>query len=60
MMMTPRVLAEVRGRDDLDHALRFRAEEVNISRLTIDAIAGVSAGYASKVLSVETAEGLDD
>jgi hypothetical protein len=34
MMMTPRVLAEVRGRDDLHHALRFRAEEVNISRST--------------------------
>jgi hypothetical protein len=55
---TPRVLAEVRGRDDLHHALRARAEEVDVSRLVIDQITGMSTGYASKVLAEEPLKGL--
>ena len=51
--MTPRIVAEIRSRGDLHHALRTRAETIAISRLTIDAIAGLSAGYASKVLAAQ-------
>lgn len=54
----PRILAEVRGRDDLHHALRARAEEVDISRPMIDHIAGLSSAYASKVLAADPLKGL--
>ena len=55
---TPRILCEVRGRNDLHIALRARAETLSISRLTIDEIAGLSAGYSSKVLATEPLKGL--
>lgn len=54
----PRILAEVRGRDDLHHALRARAVEVDISRPMIDHIAGLSSAYASKVLAADPLKGL--
>jgi hypothetical protein len=55
---TPRIVAEVRSRADLHQALRLRAEEISISRLTIDAIAGLSAGHSSKILATKPLKGL--
>jgi hypothetical protein len=44
-------LVEVREYSDIHRAMRARAEELNLSRLTIDDIAGTPEGYASKVLA---------
>jgi hypothetical protein len=41
------VVAEIRGYEDLHHALRARAETLDLSRETIDSISGVSQGYSS-------------
>jgi hypothetical protein len=41
----------VKSYDDLHHALRARAETLDLSRETIDAISGVSQGYSSRLLS---------
>lgn len=46
--MTP--LAVIRSYPDLHAALRARAEQLGFSRETIDGVAGLPAGYASKVL----------
>lgn len=40
----------IRSYDDLQLALRRRADELGISRLEIDRIAGLPTGYAAKVL----------
>lgn len=45
------VIAEVRTYDDFHLALRARAEALCASRQSIDAVAGLPAGYASKLLS---------
>src|SRR5262249_7755974 len=45
------VVCEVTGLADVLHALRARAEELDIGRLTIDEIAGLSLGHASKGLA---------
>src|SRR5215813_12062257 len=45
------VVCEVTGLADVLHALRARAEEIDIGRLTIDELAGLSLGHASKVLA---------
>src|SRR5262245_40784535 len=46
----PRILAEVVSYADLHHAMRARAEELEVSRQTIDDLAGLQDGYASKLL----------
>ena len=43
-------LAEIRNYDDLHKALRRRADDVNISRLTLDHLAGLSDGHSGKIL----------
>lgn len=48
----PATPAEIFSYDDLLHALRQRADELEISRETISALAGVQEGYAQKVLSL--------
>ena len=48
---TPRELGMVRSYDDLVQVLRDRADELNVSRLTIDDAAGLSLGHASRLLS---------
>lgn len=50
-MTEPRQLAVVREYGELIDALRARAEELNISRETLDAITGLQAGYCSKLLA---------
>ena len=47
----PQALVEVREYSDLHRAMRARAEQLNISRLSIDDIAGMPEGYAAKVLA---------
>jgi len=50
---SPRVLLEVRSSDDLHNLLRRRAEEIDVSRLLLDQLAGLSAGFSSHVLADE-------
>jgi hypothetical protein len=45
-------LRTIRSRGDLIAVLRERQTELNISLGTIDAVAGIADGYASKVLSL--------
>src|SRR5262245_56713324 len=45
--------AECRDALEVHRALRARAEQLNITRLQIDEIAGLTPGYASKVLAAE-------
>ena len=51
-------LATLNGTDDLQVALRDRADAMNISRLEIDRLAGFTGGYASKVLAPTPMKGL--
>lgn len=44
-------LAIVRDYSELHAALRARAEQLNVSRETIDNVAGFQQGYASKLLA---------
>jgi hypothetical protein len=44
-------IAEVRSWNDLDTALRARAESLNVSRLVLDELSGLQSGYASKLLA---------
>jgi hypothetical protein len=46
-----RALGTVRTYEDLHAILRQRAEALDVSRLTIDEIAGVQSGYTSKILA---------
>lgn len=48
---TARELAIVRDYDDLHAVLRARADELNVSRLTIDHVAGLQDGYTAKLLA---------
>jgi hypothetical protein len=47
----PRTLGVVKSYDDLHQLLRARAEELNVSRQTLDEAAGLTPGHASKLLS---------
>lgn len=51
MTETMQPLAIIRGYDDLHAALRARAEELLLSRQTVDEVAGLTAGYAAKLLA---------
>ena len=44
-------LGVVRSYDDLHAILRARAEELEVSRTTIDEVAGLTPGYSSKLLA---------
>lgn len=44
-------LAEIRNYDELNAALRKRADDLNVSRETIDAVSGLQSGYAAKLLA---------
>jgi hypothetical protein len=46
-----RPLALVREYPELVEALRARAEELNVSRETIDSVSGLQSGYSAKLLS---------
>jgi hypothetical protein len=50
-MTEPRQLATVVDYDGLIAAFRLRAEELNVSRETIDAVTGLQAGYCAKLLA---------
>ena len=50
-MTEPRVLGEISSYQDLHAIMRARAAELELSRESIDAIAGVPAGYAAKLLA---------
>jgi|SRR4029077_9413974 hypothetical protein len=52
------VLAEAADYMQLVEALRARAEELAITRLEIDEIAGTPEGWASKVLTLSTMKAL--
>lgn len=49
-------LAEITDYDSLIAALRVRADQLEISRATIDDIAGLCDRYASKILSLSKAK----
>jgi hypothetical protein len=49
--MSDRVLGEVLSYADLHGLLRGRAEELGLSRETLDEISGLQPGYSSKLLS---------
>lgn len=43
--------AEVRNNTELRHAIRRRVEELNISRLCLDRVAGFHSGYSASLLA---------
>lgn len=47
-----RTIAEASTYDELVAGLRLRAEELNLSRATIDAVSGLQSGYAAKLLTL--------
>lgn len=49
--MTERQIAVVTDYDGLLAALRARAEELNVSRSTLDDVSGLQTGYAAKLLA---------
>ena len=55
---SPRHLAEVRSYEDLQRALRERADALNVSRLTIDDASGLQSGYSAKLLAVRPSKRL--
>lgn len=44
-------LAIIRNMDDLQAALRLRAETLGVSRETIDSVSGMQSGYSAKLLA---------
>jgi hypothetical protein len=50
-MSEPRQIAVVRDYEDLVLALRERAEELGVNRLTLDEMTGLPNGYSAKLLS---------
>jgi hypothetical protein len=54
------VLGQIASYADLHRLMRVRADELQLSRLTIDRLAGLPSGYASKVLAPKPARGLSD
>jgi hypothetical protein len=50
-MMIDLFCAEVRDYEGLRHAVRARIEQLNISRLCLDEVAGLPPGYCGKVLA---------
>ncbi len=46
----PRIIAEISDTEGLRHLLRNRAEELNLSRSTLDEVAGLPMGYCAKLL----------
>jgi hypothetical protein len=51
MMTQPRQIALVRDYDGLIQALRARADELRLSRQSLDEISGLQSGYSSKLLA---------
>ena len=49
--MTRREIAVVQSYDELIRALRKRADELKITRETIDAVTGLQGGYSAKLLA---------
>ena len=47
----PRIIAAISDSEDLRRVFRARAEELNLSRNTLDEIAGLPAGYCAKLLA---------
>lgn len=47
----PTIVATICGPDSLHHALRARAEVVNVSRLELDRHGGFASGYSAKILA---------
>jgi hypothetical protein len=45
------ILAEVNGYGDLHRTMRQQAEELQVSRETLDAVSGVQSGYSGKLLA---------
>jgi hypothetical protein len=62
--MLARQLAEASDYDGLVAAIRMRVEELQISRETINEVAGLPAGYSGKILGLtrisHTTDGLCD
>lgn len=48
---SPSALATIRTYDELHAALRARAEALQVTRLSMDEVAGLPSGYSGKVLS---------
>lgn len=50
-MIAPRHIATVSNYDELIAALRARADELGVTRETLDAVSGMQTGYCSKLLA---------
>jgi hypothetical protein len=60
-IITGRLLRDIRpisGRDELQAALHQRAEQLDVSRETLDGISGLQNGYAAKLLADPPIRGL--
>jgi hypothetical protein len=51
MDAAPQIIAEIRSMADLHDAMRARFDALEISRLEIDAAAGLASGHAGKLLA---------
>jgi hypothetical protein len=52
--------AEIRTYADLVRALRARKEQLDLSYVTIEAVGGLTPGYASKLLSPRASKGFGE
>lgn len=59
-MTSPRQIAIVASYDDLQEAMRRRADELELTRCTIDRLARLQPGYASKLLAPRPMKRLSD
>lgn len=50
--------AEVRNLDDLNTIVRARAEQLGVSKSTVDRVAGLSDGYFAKISTTKPIKGL--
>jgi hypothetical protein len=54
------ILAEIHSVRDLQAVLRQRAEELDVSRETLDSISGLQNGYSAKLLTEPPIRGLGE
>jgi hypothetical protein len=55
---TGKVIGEVRELDELRRVFRRRVEDLKITRIGIDEIAGLAAGHSAKILANEPLRGV--
>jgi general stress protein YciG len=60
MIDQPHIIGEINSFSDLHSVLRARAEQLNMSRETIDHLTGLQPGYSSKLLAPRPIRKLSD